>query len=77
VRCGGLFKVERPQELGIKYGSTGPVEDCVNMSLKLSLLPIARQDVVIRHCKPKATDPTDDIDDLQAAALTGAGLRGR
>ena len=47
------------------------------MSLKLSLLPIARQDVVIRHCKPKATDPIDDIDDLQAAALTGAGLRGR
>jgi hypothetical protein len=44
-----------------------PVKEWVGMSLKLSLLPIARQDVVIRHCKPKTTDPTDDMD-LQAAA---------
>jgi hypothetical protein len=54
-----------------------PVEGCLGVSLKLSLLPIARQDVVIRHCKPKATDPTDDID-LQATAhgrMVGSALR--
>jgi len=39
-----------------------PVEDGVGMCLKLSLLPIARQDIVIGHYKPKATDPIDDID---------------
>jgi hypothetical protein len=51
-----------------------PVEECVGMSLKLSLLPIARLDVVSRHCKPIQPD---DID-LQATAhcrMVGSALR--
>jgi hypothetical protein len=36
-------------------------EDGDEMSLKLSLLPLARQDVVIRKGKPKTTDQTDEV----------------
>jgi len=38
-----------------------PTADCLGMLLKLNLPPIAGQDVVIRRCERKTTDPTDDI----------------
>jgi hypothetical protein len=38
-----------------------PTADCLGMSLKLNLLPIAGQDVVIKRCERKAADPTDHI----------------
>jgi len=58
-----LAKVERPSEVWHQVWHRQPVPtvDCLGMSLKLNLLPIARQDVVIGRCKRKTTDPTDHI----------------
>jgi hypothetical protein len=38
-----------------------PTADCLGMSLKLNLVPIAGRDVVIRRCERNTTDPTDDV----------------
>jgi hypothetical protein len=49
------------RKLGIKYGTTSPDRRLPRHVAQLNLLPIAGQDVVIRRCKRKTTDPTDHI----------------